>query len=117
MQMRLHDLDPNNNGPNSVPSNSSCGPAGTDGALTDRAVRGPVLEPLLVEMRTIAQLLSISVATGWRWDSSGQLGPRGYKRGGKKLWRLSELREWVSAGMPHRREWEAMQAAREKGRH
>jgi predicted DNA-binding transcriptional regulator AlpA len=117
VQMRLRDLDRNNNSANPVPSNPQSAPIGTDTAVTDRAVRRPVLEPLLVEMRTVAQLLSISVATGWRWDSSGQLGPRGYKRGGKKLWQLSELREWVAAGMPHRREWEAMQTAHERGRH
>jgi hypothetical protein len=52
-------------------------------------------------------LLSIGVATLDRWDSSGLLGPTGVKKSGRKLWALAELREWVAAGMPSRKEWQA----------
>jgi predicted DNA-binding transcriptional regulator AlpA len=111
MQVRHH-VDSTNNGANPFPRNPSCAPTNADAVLINRTDRESALEPLLVEMRMIARLLSISIATAWRWDSSGQLGPRGFKMGGKRLWRLSELREWVQSGMPPRKEWEVLQAQR-----
>ncbi len=77
-----------------------------------RAGRAMGVEPLLLSASEAAQLLSISEATYWRWDSSGELGPRGFKKGGRRLWLLSELRAWTEAGMPPRAQWEAMRAAR-----
>jgi predicted DNA-binding transcriptional regulator AlpA len=76
-----------------------------------RRSRTLVLEPLLVSAPDAAHVLSISEATFWRWDSSGELGPRGIKKGGRRLWLLSELREWTQAGMPSRSQWEAMRSA------
>jgi hypothetical protein len=112
VQVKQHHAGSTNNGADQVPPNTSCVVTSYDAASTNRPARDPALEPLLVEMRAIAHLFSISIATGWRWDSSGQLGPRGFKKGGKRLWRLSELREWVEIGMPPRKEWEALQAQR-----
>jgi len=77
-----------------------------------RTARALAVEPLAVDIRHLAHLLSTSVATLWRWDSSGTLGPQGIKRGGKKLFRLAEVRDWVSQGMPDRKTWQAIQAAR-----
>lgn len=65
------------------------------------------LEPLLVDARCAAAMLSISPATFWRWVSSGELGPAGMKKGGRRLWALAELRAWVVAGMPDRLAWTA----------
>jgi predicted DNA-binding transcriptional regulator AlpA len=73
---------------------------------------GPKPEPLAVDIRYLSHLLSTSVATLWRWDASGTLGPQGIKRGGKKLFRLAEVREWVSQGMPDRRTWQTIQASK-----
>jgi predicted DNA-binding transcriptional regulator AlpA len=112
VQVRHHHSGSTNNGADQVSPNISCVVTRFDAASTNQTARKAAWEPLLVEMRTLAQLLSISIATGWRWDSSGQLGPRGFKKGGKRLWRLSELREWVDSGMPPRKEWEALQAQR-----
>src|SRR5437764_2006437 len=64
------------------------------------------LEPSLVGPRTAAAILSISLATFWRWDASGALGPRGVKKLGKRLFLLAELREWCAAGCPDRAEWD-----------
>lgn len=72
----------------------------------------PAIEPLMVDIRYLSHLLSTSVPTLWRWDASGTLGPRGFKRGGKKLFRLSELKQWVKEGMPDRKTWEALTAQR-----
>jgi predicted DNA-binding transcriptional regulator AlpA len=76
-----------------------------------RRSRALDLEPLLVSAPDAAHVLSISEATFWRWDSSGELGPRGIKKGGRRLWLLSELREWTETGMPPRNQWEAMRSA------
>jgi hypothetical protein len=62
-----------------------------------------------------AALFSVSRATWDRWDSSGLLGPAGIRKTGRKLWLLSELREWAAAGMPCRKDWLALKAARQKG--
>jgi predicted DNA-binding transcriptional regulator AlpA len=62
-------------------------------------------EPLTVGAKILAGMLGISVATFWRWDSSGELGPPGIKKGGRRLWPLAEVRAWVAAGMPNRRTW------------
>ena len=75
-----------------------------------RRGRALALEPLLVSAPDAAHVLSISEATFWRWDSSGELGPRGIKKGGRRLWLLSELREWTEAGMPSRSQWEVMRS-------
>jgi len=77
-----------------------------------RTATALAVEPLAVDIRYLSHLLSTSVATLWRWDSSGTLGPQGIKRGGKKLFRLAEVRDWVSQGMPDRKTWQAIQAAR-----
>ena len=58
----------------------------------------------------LAALLSIGVATLDRWDAAGLLGPAGVKKAGRKLWPLSEIREWVTSGMLCRKEWQAMKA-------
>jgi predicted DNA-binding transcriptional regulator AlpA len=65
----------------------------------------PALDPLLVGARELAPMLGISQSTFWRWDSSGELGPSGVKKGGRRLWPVAEVQEWVVAGMPPRPTW------------
>ena len=94
----------------------SLNPAAPEAANHDprsrpRRDRVLALDPLLLSACEAAKLLSISEATFWRWDSSGELGPRGIKKGGRRLWLLSELRDWTEAGLPHRTQWEAMRKA------
>jgi predicted DNA-binding transcriptional regulator AlpA len=79
--------------------------------IPEAKARGPCPEPLLVGGKDLARLLGISTATFWRWDSSGELGPAGIKKGGRRLWALAEVREWVAAGMPGRQTWLALRAA------
>jgi excisionase family DNA binding protein len=69
---------------------------------------GSALEPLAVCTKELARLLAISVATLERWNNSGKLGPPGIKIGGRRLWPLAEVREWVNAGMPDRETWLAL---------
>lgn len=75
----------------------------TQPAVTGQAAAGP--EMLLIGRKALAKMFDISEATFARWDSSGMLGPRGHKRGGRKLWIMAEVRRWVEAGMPPRLEW------------
>jgi hypothetical protein len=74
-------------------------------------------EPLIATTEELARLLRISVATLDRWRDSGRLGPAGNKIGGRRLWSLAEIREWIAAGMPPRETWLALvRTNRAKGR-
>jgi hypothetical protein len=70
------------------------------------------LEPLLIGSKDLARILAISVPTLERWNNSGELGPPGIKKGGRRLWPLAEVKEWVGQGMPRRETWMAMNRAR-----
>ncbi|HLN29673.1 MAG TPA: helix-turn-helix domain-containing protein [Gemmataceae bacterium] len=71
-------------------------------------------ERLAVGAKDLARMLGISVATFWRWDASGELGPPGLRKGGRRLWPLAEIRMWVAAGMPNRAAWVAQSKANGK---
>jgi hypothetical protein len=73
------------------------------------------VEPLVVGAKDLARILGISVATLFRWDSSGLLGPGGHKIGGRRLWSVAEARAWVAAGMPERVIWLAITRANGQG--
>jgi predicted DNA-binding transcriptional regulator AlpA len=75
----------------------------------------PSFPPLLVDAPAAAALCGVSEATWWRHHSGG-LCPKPVKLGGRTLWRVQELREWVSAGCPDREIWEARQAAAHRGK-
>jgi predicted DNA-binding transcriptional regulator AlpA len=77
---------------------------------------GPDLEPLAIGIKDLARLLGISVATLERWNDSGELGPGGIKKGGRRLWPLAEIKEWVAAGMPRRETWLAERILTQKRR-
>jgi hypothetical protein len=95
---------------------SSAEPAAPNGPVAVHATaHSPALEPLAVGREQGAALFSVSRATWDRWDAGGQLGPVGVRKNGRKLWLLSELREWAAAGMPCRKEWLAMRQAGKSG--
>src|SRR5262249_2571520 len=52
-----------------------------------------------------------SAASWWR-DLAANRIPSPVKIGGRPLWRVQELREWVEAACPDRRTWEAMRAGK-----
>jgi len=65
----------------------------------------------LIDAKILAQLLSVSEATIWRWDSGGRL-PQAVKPSpGVKRWRREEIREWIDVGCPCRKDWEAVKKA------
>jgi predicted DNA-binding transcriptional regulator AlpA len=74
----------------------------------DRSIEGA---PLLVDIAGLSALLQRSPASLYRDDAAGRL-PAGLKLGSSKRWRYSEIVAWVEAGMPDRKTWQAMRAAR-----
>ena len=66
------------------------------------------IEPLLVSHNEAARLLGIGRTTFYQLCSSGRIGPMAIKFGRRSLFRLDELREWVTADCPPRVKWQAM---------
>lgn len=65
-------------------------------------------QPELLPARAAAALCGIGTSSWHRLASGGQV-PRPITLGGSVRWRATELREWIAAGCPDRRTWEAMQ--------
>jgi len=70
------------------------------------------VRPLLLRAAEACQLCAISPASWERLDAAGKI-PSGLWLGGAKVWRYRELLDWVAVGMPARKEWEALRAARD----
>ena len=62
-------------------------------------------EQLAVAVRQMAKMVPFAVRTLRRMDAAGKL-PRGFKVGGRKLWRSSDLRLWAEWGFPERGQFE-----------
>ena len=68
------------------------------------------VEPLLVPAAGAARLCGIGRATWFRLKSAGKT-PAPVKLAGRVLYRVEDLRLWVSLGCPPRKEFEAHRAA------
>lgn len=64
------------------------------------------LAPFVVDARRLARLLCAGLRTVRCWDTSGKL-PKPLRIGGRVVWRVDEIREWLTAGAPSREEWDA----------
>jgi predicted DNA-binding transcriptional regulator AlpA len=74
----------------------------------------PVSDSMLIDARRLAELLDVSKATFDRMKAAGKL-PRHIELSrGCHRWRLSEVRDWIDAGCPPIKEWEARRRV-EKG--
>ncbi len=70
------------------------------------------MEPLLLAARQAAALCSVSVSTWWRWDACGRI-PRPLRLSpGCVRWQRETLTFWIQNGCPPRKEFEALQAAK-----
>ena len=69
--------------------------------------------PLVVDARRLAKFLCAGLRTIRSWDAAGKL-PAPIHIGGKVVWRLDEIRDWLAAGAPRRAEWQARRAAARK---
>lgn len=63
-------------------------------------------DSLLLTARQACQLCGASLRTWRSWDSAGKV-PRPVRIGRMVYWRRDELLDWVAAGCPRRREWDA----------
>lgn len=68
----------------------------------------PAVMPLVYGRRELALALGISVPTLDRLDAGGKL-PGAVRVGGRKVWLREIIAEWLRAGAPERRTWEALQ--------
>jgi predicted DNA-binding transcriptional regulator AlpA len=73
------------------------------------------VEPLLVRAPGAARMCGMSLASWYRLAAAGRT-PASLRLGGAVMWRIAELREWVAAGCPCRKTWEALRAAQKSGR-
>jgi predicted DNA-binding transcriptional regulator AlpA len=73
------------------------------------------LPPLLVGATEAGRLCARSEASWWRDAAAGRV-PAPIKLGGRTLWRVRELQEWVAAGCPPRKLWTALQTRKETAR-
>lgn len=64
---------------------------------------------LLITARAAAELCGKSLRTWRTWDAAGSI-PRSVRIGRSRLWRVDELRAWIEAGCPNRRDWESRRA-------
>jgi hypothetical protein len=64
----------------------------------------------------LAQLLCRSVASLYRDRAAGRLGVEPVKLCGSVRFSVEEVRAWVGAGCPSRREWQAIWGAQHNGR-
>ena len=62
-------------------------------------------EQLAVDVRQMTKMVPFAVRSLRRMDSGGKL-PRGFKIGGRKMWRVSDLLLWSEWGFPDREAFE-----------
>jgi predicted DNA-binding transcriptional regulator AlpA len=67
----------------------------------------PPVEALLIPASVAALMCGRSEASWWR-DHAAERVPAPVRLGGRTLWRVEELRQWIDAGLPSREEWEAL---------
>lgn len=65
------------------------------------------MRALVVRAKELGRLLNVSLASVRRMDSAGKL-PMPIKLGGCVVWRVDEIKTWLSAGSPPRETWQAM---------
>ena len=65
----------------------------------------------MVDARRLARLLCAGIRTVRTWDAAGKL-PAPLRIGGRVVWRLDEIRDWLTAGAPDREMWMAIRAVR-----
>ena len=57
--------------------------------------------PEVIDADLAARHFRVTLRTWRRWDSAGRI-PLGFKIGGRKLWRATDLESWANWGFPKR---------------
>ena len=81
----------------------------------DAPAHVPTIQAMLVPADVAGSMCARSEASWWRDHAAGRI-PAPIKLGGRTLWRVQELRDWVEAGCPSRKNWETLKATRNGGR-
>lgn len=76
----------------------------------------PRFRPLLVTHKGFSALISVSLASLYRRLAAGEIGPAPLSLGGRRLFKVAEIRRWVNAGLPNRETWVAMENERKAKR-
>jgi len=85
-------------------TSESVGPSGIC-----RPSSSELLMPLLLTAHQAAAMCGKATRTFRTWDAAGLI-PQPIRIGRSTLWRAEELRAWVAAGCPKRRDWETTQS-------
>jgi len=72
--------------------------------------------PLLVGGREAARLIGLSPASFYRLRAAGGFGPAPVRLGGRVVFKVAEITDWVNANCPDARTWRALRAAQRDGR-
>jgi predicted DNA-binding transcriptional regulator AlpA len=75
----------------------------------------PTVQALLIPAEVAGAMCGRSEASWWRDHSAARI-PAPVKLVGRTLWRVQELRDWIEAGCPARKTWEALKATWKGGR-
>ena len=67
------------------------------------------LAPLVVDAAGLGEILLLSERTVYRLHDAGRI-PAAIKLGSATRWHIPTIEEWLRAGAPHRRQWEARRA-------
>ena len=65
----------------------------------------------LLSAKELAKMLSLSKRQVYRLDSCGKLGIAKLRIGGSIRFRQDEVANWIAAGCPDRKTWEALKNA------
>ena len=71
------------------------------------------LEPLMVDAKTASRMCGVSERLWYTLISTGQA-PPSVKLGGRRLWKLSTVRQWVEWNLPNLDRFLALQKGAEK---
>lgn len=65
--------------------------------------------PLLLDAAGVAALVGISRSKLYAMYATGEFAPIQHRCGGRRMWRTSDVKAWVAAGLPNRERWLEMQ--------
>lgn len=64
------------------------------------------IQPALLNIEQVCQLLNISRAEFYRLDQTGKFAPLSTGLCRKRLYIRVEIENWIAAGLPHRKVWQ-----------
>ncbi len=66
------------------------------------------IEPALLTIEQVCQLLNISRAEFYRLDATGKFAPLPVGLCAKRLYVRTEIEDWIRSGLPHRKIWQTI---------